>query len=257
MTWHPDWWRPRIFVVIASSFFFMTFFVYSNYPDRGIHKKLSPDAKQGLALWQRNNCQVCHQIYGFGGFLGPDLTNIMARRPDEDWTEILTVGRKQMPAFHFNEGDRTAILAYLRAVDETGQSIPEFTSLKEGVDHGHLVKAYLDDTGRTAPVAVLRGETEVRENGCHSCHRTFARGLKGSPDISLSLSRRSRDYIRTLLKKGKGSMPEFEYLTGDKVEDILSYVAWINQNRRPLGLYYSKKENGETFSWSHVPWFEY
>ena len=52
-------------------------------------------------------------------------------------------------------------------------------------------------------------------------------------------------------------MPEFEYLTGDKVEDILSYVAWINQNRRPLGLYYSKKENGETFSWSHVPWFEY
>ena len=157
MTWHPDWWRPRIFVVIASSFFFMTFFVYSNYPDRGIHKKLSPDAKQGLALWQRNNCQVCHQIYGFGGFLGPDLTNIMARRPDEDWTEILTVGRKQMPAFHFNERDRTAILAYLRAVDETGQSIPEFTSLKEGVDHGHLVKAYMDGTGRRVPAGCCAG----------------------------------------------------------------------------------------------------
>ncbi|MCH7870146.1 MAG: c-type cytochrome, partial [Planctomycetes bacterium] len=45
-------------------------------------------AKSGLAIWRENNCQACHQIYGYGGFLGPDLTNLMDRRPDEDWKYI-------------------------------------------------------------------------------------------------------------------------------------------------------------------------
>lgn len=29
----------------------------------------------GLRTWQEQNCQSCHQLYGLGGYMGPDLTN--------------------------------------------------------------------------------------------------------------------------------------------------------------------------------------
>jgi len=40
----------------------------------------SEKALQGQQLWQQNNCFSCHQIYGLGGYLGPDLTNVYSQR---------------------------------------------------------------------------------------------------------------------------------------------------------------------------------
>ncbi len=33
-------------------------------------------AAAGKLLYQKYNCQACHQIYGLGGYMGPDLTNV-------------------------------------------------------------------------------------------------------------------------------------------------------------------------------------
>ncbi len=250
-------WRVAIFLLTAGYFFLQTWFVYFDYPREGTAQELSAQAKEGLGLWRKNNCQACHQIYGFGGFLGPDLTNMIARAPDEDWTYILTEGRKQMPAYHFDERERAVMIAFLTEINETGTGVPRFTSLKDDVDVDYLVGDYLEATNRTAGEAVLRGEEQVRDKACNECHSQLAVEGQGANDLTLALSRRSPEYIRTILKEGKAVMPPFEFLTDEQVGDILAYLSWMRRNRRELGLFHSKKENGDTFNWAAVPWFEY
>lgn len=64
---------------------------------------LSPKAIAGQELWQSNNCWSCHQIYGLGGYLGPDLTNIYSN-PSKGPVYIntfLNSGVKSMPSSIF------------------------------------------------------------------------------------------------------------------------------------------------------------
>jgi len=84
--------------------------------------KLSETALQGQLLWQENNCWSCHQIYGLGGYLGPDLTNIYSN-PNKGAGYIkafLNSGVKSMPKFDFTEPQKEAIVSYLKHIDSTG-----------------------------------------------------------------------------------------------------------------------------------------
>ena len=33
--------------------------------------------RAGMEAWQGNNCQSCHQFYGLGGYMGPDLMSLL------------------------------------------------------------------------------------------------------------------------------------------------------------------------------------
>ena len=249
--------RVVVFYLCCACFFLQTGFVYLNYPRDGVGPKLSQAGKHGLEIWRRNNCQACHQIYGYGGFLGPDLTNIMVRRPYEDWTDILTRGRKQMPAFELDEDECEAIVAFLTETSSTGIGVPSFTKLKEGIDANTLVAKYVEETKIEIDDAVLRGERQIRENACNMCHRPFAVGRAGSPDLTLALSVRSAEYCRDAVLNSRGSMPAYDFLTPGQIDDIMACLSWMNRNRRELGVFYSVGENGNVFNWAAVPWFEY
>ncbi len=85
-------------------------------------EKLTPLAVQGQNLYQSNRCWSCHQLYGLGGFLGPDLTNIYS---EEDKGPLyikafLNSGVLSMPQFNFSESEKDAFVQYLKQVDETG-----------------------------------------------------------------------------------------------------------------------------------------
>lgn len=83
---------------------------------------LSPKAITGQNLWQRNNCWSCHQIYGLGGYLGPDLTNIYSnpnKGPDYIST-FLNSGVQSMPVYNFSNSEKEAIIEYLKAIDQSG-----------------------------------------------------------------------------------------------------------------------------------------
>ncbi len=83
---------------------------------------LSPKAIKGQQLWQNNNCWACHQVYGLGGYLGPDLTNIYSN-PNKGPNYIkafLNSGVKSMPVFNFTENEKNTIVAYLQFIDSTG-----------------------------------------------------------------------------------------------------------------------------------------
>ena len=82
-------WRVVAFAFVTLCFFIQTFFVYSDFKNPKETITLSADAAHGQSIWLRENCQSCHQIHGFGGFLGPDLTNISERIGREGFNQIL------------------------------------------------------------------------------------------------------------------------------------------------------------------------
>src|SRR5687768_3900836 len=58
---------------------------------------------EGKAIYQKYNCQSCHQIYGLGGYLGTDLTNAWSdpSRGENTIRALLTSGGSRMPDFKF------------------------------------------------------------------------------------------------------------------------------------------------------------
>ena len=249
-------WRPWILLVGVACFFLQTGLVYQDLFQEVRSPEFSEQGKEGLRLWRENNCHTCHQIYGYGGFLGPDLTNLMSRRPDEDLTTVLSDGRKQMPAFHFTEAEQAAIQEFLREVDQTGTSIPSFSSVKDIADAGTLVVDFAKTTNTAVPQDVLQGEAISKAFGCYQCHVPFAEGKQRAPDLSTTLRRQGLKSARKALLKGKGVMPEY-ILTDIELAQLLAYLTWMTDNRAQLGSHYASDENGTSFHWAAVPWFEY
>lgn len=83
---------------------------------------MSETALLGETLWQKHNCTSCHQLYGLGGYLGPDLTNVISRKnKGERYVKaMLNSGIKQMPAFNFTETELNQLVEFLSHVDKTG-----------------------------------------------------------------------------------------------------------------------------------------
>lgn len=83
-------------------------------------------AANGRLVWQKYNCQTCHQLYGLGGYLGPDLTNIMSVKGKGVTVlkAMIASGTKQMPAYHLNETEVNNLMEFLKSVDASGVADP-------------------------------------------------------------------------------------------------------------------------------------
>jgi nitric oxide reductase subunit C len=110
-----------IIAVLITLFSIYNFSVY-NLSDNKQPIKLSSVAIKGQQLWQENNCWSCHQIYGLGGYLGPDLTNTFSNqnKGKEYIKALLNSGIKSMPKFNFSEDEKEAIVIFLKYIDSTG-----------------------------------------------------------------------------------------------------------------------------------------
>ncbi|MDI9256243.1 c-type cytochrome [Flavobacterium sedimenticola] len=95
--------------------------LYTNQSDYG-RIRLSEKALQGEKHWRENNCNACHQLYGLGGYLGPDLTNVYSfRKKDGNYLKAMfNSGVKAMPRFDFNETEKEELLQFFIEVDQTG-----------------------------------------------------------------------------------------------------------------------------------------
>lgn len=114
--------------VIALIILFCLYVIYSGWVytyGTSVDIPMAPIAQEGKQLWQSNNCQSCHQLYGLGGFMGPDLTNVTTdkKRGALYAKAILLNGGSKMPNFHFTEKEATNIIAYLSYIDSTSVSI--------------------------------------------------------------------------------------------------------------------------------------
>lgn len=77
---------------------------------------------EGRLVWQKYNCQACHQLYGLGGYLGPDLTNLTSTpgKSEKYIRAMILSGTEQMPSFKLNETELNMLIRFLQEVDKTG-----------------------------------------------------------------------------------------------------------------------------------------
>ncbi|MCD6062427.1 MAG: Cytochrome c [Flavipsychrobacter sp.] len=86
----------------------------------------SADSKAlaGMQTWQEKNCQSCHQLYGLGGYMGPDLTNVISEpgKGSDYMKSFIKYGTGSMPNFNLTDNEVANLIAFLDWVDKSGQS---------------------------------------------------------------------------------------------------------------------------------------
>jgi nitric oxide reductase subunit C len=215
---------------------------------------LSQLAAAGQDIWHRNNCQSCHQRYGFGGFLGPDLTNATERLPRERFDLVLTEGSSPMPAFHFSKEQIDAIEAYLREIDQTGVGQfrlaipPPVAELLDGIIQTLAAERPL------GPAAAAGLET-VKSKKCIGCHLPNLQSTLRAPDLCGVLESPGRETVLETIGLGRATrgMPRFE-LSDTEKEDILAFLEWLRANAEDVRAEFEAAAKTEN---PGVPWFEY
>ncbi|TAL62321.1 MAG: cytochrome c [Bacteroidetes bacterium] len=117
--------RRVIFWSLIVLFVIHSFLVFTigTEEDKG-ETLLTKDALNGKLVYQKYNCTACHQLYGLGGYMGPDLTNVMSKQGIGELyvRAFLQNGTQRMPNFHLSEEEIIFLVAYLKYVDKTGIS---------------------------------------------------------------------------------------------------------------------------------------
>ncbi|MDD3459477.1 MAG: cytochrome c [Weeksellaceae bacterium] len=120
-----DKFKLSVLVVLVVSFLAYSFELYVEPPPNGSKKvTIGSPEEQGKMLWQQKNCTSCHQLYGLGGHLGPDLTHVSSQRSPEHIAAFLMSGTIVMPNYHFSQEEINALMAFLKSVDESGNGDP-------------------------------------------------------------------------------------------------------------------------------------
>lgn len=127
----------HIFSLLCIGFLLFSFSIYlrplkvENYNDVDVDK-----AAEGRLVWQKYNCQSCHQLYGLGGYLGPDLTNEYSKFSGNH--EVLKAffrgGFKQMPTFSLTQKEEDMLIEFLKETDASGNGDPRnYKLLNDGM----------------------------------------------------------------------------------------------------------------------------
>ena len=117
----------HLFIILCFTFLVYSFRIYLvplSVCSDGMFKK--ENASEGRIVWQKNNCQSCHQLYGLGGYLGPDLTNTFSNPQKGEIVIRATIksGVKQMPACNLTETDMNNLVEFLKSTDASGNADP-------------------------------------------------------------------------------------------------------------------------------------
>ncbi len=112
---------PRIIVmVVANLLVAAAVYISAGRAGQFNHGRMAPEVLSGREIWHKNGCANCHAVYGLGGHLGPDLTNVISRR-GEDFTRATIIGGGvRMPAQKLSDAQLDQIVSYLTHLDETG-----------------------------------------------------------------------------------------------------------------------------------------
>ncbi len=114
----------RIWIGFVIVFFAYSLLIYFQADDGNLEGKPDAVVLDGWHTWQSKNCQACHQLYGLGGYMGPDLTNI-ASAPGKGQVYMdvfIRKGTAKMPDFHLNDSEISHLVRFLVWVDKSGKS---------------------------------------------------------------------------------------------------------------------------------------
>lgn len=112
-----------IFISLFLSYVIYSLVVYTKGTEKNISFSVTEQKKinLGKALFQKHNCISCHQLYGLGGYLGPELTTAYTDkyRGEAYMRAFLKNGGPRMPNFNFSKEEIDAVISFLKYVDST------------------------------------------------------------------------------------------------------------------------------------------
>jgi nitric oxide reductase subunit C len=111
----------NVFAILVVAYCAYSFLIYSRSSRDAAP---SPAITKGFAVWQSKNCQACHQLYGLGGYMGPDLTNIISdtNKGPAYAAAFIQAGTAKMPQFNLSAQEVNELVAFLTWVDKSGRS---------------------------------------------------------------------------------------------------------------------------------------
>lgn len=118
--------RHCVFLLLLSVFAVQSYYVYTDGTAMAGLPPASKSAIRGQQIFRDKNCTACHQFYGLGGYMGPDLTNIISNEDKgEDYARFfIEEGSIKMPNFNLNEPQVNDLIEFLKYVDAAGQYNP-------------------------------------------------------------------------------------------------------------------------------------
>lgn len=114
-----------IFGTLLISFVFYSAYVYTAGTVAPHVPRKDAAVIRGQQAFQDYNCIACHQFYGLGGYMGPDLTNVISKRGAAYARVFIANGTTVMPNLGLTEQETDDVVAYLGFVDSTGTYPPE------------------------------------------------------------------------------------------------------------------------------------
>jgi len=243
--------RKGLIAALVTMFALQTFLVYSDRTGREM-SPLSDTAIEGRGIWLSHNCQACHQFYGFGGFLGPDLTNASSRLSRDRLDQLLTYGMAQMPAFHLSEDEIDAIQAFLREIDATGVGQARAPQPDPAAFDAAVRDLLVEEE---APAAAVAGAGRFLGGPCIACHAPLTPkriGTYVAPDLSSSVNQLTDDEVLTVLESGRPAqgMPP-SGLSADQRLEVRAFLRWMGDHRGEL---LARTLEGES---AGLPWWEF
>ncbi len=224
---------------------------------------LSEAALRGRTLWHENACQVCHQLYGQGGFLGPDLTNAASRMDASRLASFLTVGSGQMPPFHFTDEQITDLSAYLEALDrpDLGRGQLRLGAAPEGSGPGGAFDVVVQDALGMAPPEVAADYAALEARPCTGCHFPLSDSPVGAPDLSTVTGRLTLGELGQVLTEGRpevGMPPPIPAFDASEREAVIEFLRWLGEGRDGLEASLAEASSGARPSeWTRIPWWEF
>jgi nitric oxide reductase subunit C len=247
--------KKRLLSVLVLCFVGQTALVYGDRRE----EPLSAEALRGREIFHDEACQVCHQLYGQGGFLGPDLTNVHSRVDEARFRSLLTVGSGQMPALALEAAQISDLRAFFREIDRPDLGRGQ---LRLGSVDGDGPQAAFDaavraavPTGSTAE----EGFAAFAARPCSQCHFPMQTSPVGAPDLSTVAGRLSMEELRTVLTDGrieKGMPPPFPALTPEEKDALISYLEWLGGERDVVAADMDARID-RSLDWGALPWWEF
>ncbi len=249
--------KKILLAFLVGAFAVQTALVYSDEPTGPINEA----ALRGRTLWHEHGCQVCHQFYGQGGFLGPDLTNAYSRVDSARLRSMLTIGSGQMPAFTLTDGEIADVRAFLASMDRPDLGWGQLRLAKADdavtpwVRFGEVVTPLLNDRA-----GARRGWEAMQQRICAACHLPLAASPAGAPDLSRAVERMTEAELRTVLAEGRlagGMPPPAPAFSSDEVNAVVALLRLMNEFRDQIDEDMAASEPDRTVRWGDIPWWEY
>jgi nitric oxide reductase subunit C len=116
-------WRRGVYFTLILLFLGQTAVTYTSATEaRRGSAVFNARAVHGQQLYREFNCTACHQFYGLGGYMGPDLTNVLrAENKGAEYAKgIILHGTQRMPSMGLTPEQADDLIAYLVAASASG-----------------------------------------------------------------------------------------------------------------------------------------